>query len=108
MIDNHPLRDAIIDHTGAGDHIIVPGVPDNTISVFTLFLVLDEDALLTFKHGVTPFDGAMSMLAHGSIVLDSESKAWFTTLPGEAFVINITAGGIRGKLQFTQCVKQGS
>lgn len=101
--NSYPVREAIIDETGAGDHVIVAGVPLNTIRVYQLFLVVDDDCLLQFKNGpAIEFDGAMSMLASGSIVFDYNGEnPWFTCSDGNDFIINISAGGIRGRLYYT-------
>jgi len=105
-LDSYPLLDIIIDTSGAGDHIIVAGIPGRTIRVFALFLVLDADSLLTVKDGPTPLTGAMSMLAHGTIVFDCDYEHWFITSPGNDFILNTsTASGLKGRLYYTQTMQ---
>lgn len=101
--DNFPLLEAIIDHSAAGDNIIVVGVAGQSIYVYSLFLVMGGDSNLTFQSGATPFDGTLDMLDHGSIVLDFNRRPWFKCADGEDFVINLAPGvHIGGRCYYTQ------
>jgi len=106
-LDSYPLLDVIIDTTGAGDHIIVAGIPGRTIRVFALFIVLDADTLLTVKDGpAIALTGAMSMLAHGTIVFDIDGEHWFITSVGNDFILNTSsASGLKGRLYYTQTMQ---
>jgi hypothetical protein len=104
-LDNYPLRELVIDTAGAGDHIIIPGIPGNTIRVFRIWLVIGMmDTLLTFKNGpAIEFDGPLDMLDHGTIVFDFTDEHWFMTDPGNDFIINLSSGAsIGGRVHFTQ------
>jgi hypothetical protein len=98
-----------IDFSATGDNIVVPGVTGQTIRVWQLFLVVCADTNLVFKDGSTPFDGPLCMLANGSIVLDDNAgtrqsdRPWFTTSPGNPFVINQTGSGqVSGRIYYTR------
>lgn len=103
-LDNFPFLEVIINHSAAGDNIIVPAVGTRTIRVFRMFFVCDNDVLITIKNGPIALTGAMSMLAHGSFVLDCDYLHWFDTTIGNDFIINLSgAVGIRGRAYYTQC-----
>lgn len=107
MLGNEPLLEAIVDSASSGDNVIVTGVAGRVIEVYRLFFVCDVAMLVTVKDGVaTALTGAMSMQASGAIVLDAYDAGipvpWFTTSPGNAFIINTTGGvGIRGRCYYT-------
>jgi hypothetical protein len=101
--DNHPLLEAIVDHSAAGDNIIVVGIPGNTIEVYALFFVMGGDAFVTIQSAATPLTGAMDMLDHGSVVLDYNRRPWFVCGDGEDFIINLAPGvSIDGRCYYTQ------
>ena len=101
--DNHPLLEAIVDHSAAGPNTIVAGVVGSTIEVYAIFFVMGGTDLVTFQSNVTPFDGPMSMLQYGSVVLDYNRRPWFRCADGEAFVINLSGGvQISGRCYYTQ------
>lgn len=101
--DNFPLLEASIDHSAAGDNVIVAGVVSQSIYVYSLFLVMGGDSNLTFQSNTIPLDGTLDMLEHGSIVLDFNRRPWFKCADGEAFVINLAPGvHIGGRCYYIQ------
>lgn len=99
-----------IDFMATGDNAVVAGVPGLRVKVFQLFLVVSADTILVFKDGAgTVLTGPIEVLAYGSIVLDfvrgnrEADQPWFTTSPGNAFVINQSGTAqIAGRLYYTQ------
>lgn len=97
-----------IDCSATGDNVIVPGVVDQTIEVYQLYLVVSANTLLSFKNGPSiEFDPPMTMLLGGAIVFDGAKRhmdadrPWFRTDPGNAFIINQTGSAqISGRLYF--------
>ena len=90
-LDNYPLLEVVVDVAAAGDNVIIAGTPGNTIRIFQLFLVLGGDTLLTFKDGpAIEFDGPLTMMKGGSIVLDENDPHWFKTSLGNDFIINLS------------------
>ena len=101
--DNHPLLEAIIDHSAVGDNIIVAGIAGNTILVYALTIVLDDATFLTVQSDSTALTGPMDMLASGSIVLDYNRRPWYTCADGEDFILNSTSGvQLSGRVYYTQ------
>lgn len=99
-----------IDFTATGDNAVVAGVAGLRVKVFQLFLVVSAATTLRFKDdGGTNLTGPIAMLANGSIVLDfvrgsrEADQPWFTTSPGNAFVINQTGTAqVSGRMYYTQ------
>ena len=102
--ENTPLLEAIVDHDSFGANVIVPGIPGKTILVYSIFFVMGEDSLVTFKSGLlVELTGSMNMKAAGSIVLDYNRRPWFRCADGEDFVIDLTvAVSIDGRCYYTQ------
>lgn len=102
--------EAAIDFSAPGDNVVVAAVAGAQVRVFQLFLVVDMATILTIKDGAgIDLTGPMDMVAHGSIVLDfvrgsrEADQPWFTTSPGNAFIINQTGGAqVSGRLYYTQ------
>jgi hypothetical protein len=102
-LDNYPVLEKKIDEASGGDHIIIAGLPGQTIRVFRIFIVLGSDTDVTFKDGATALTGPLPMLANGSITLDFTELHWFLTSPGNDFVINTTPNAsFAGRVYYTQ------
>jgi hypothetical protein len=84
------LIEAKIDVAGAGDNVLVAGLPGRRIGVCGIFFVLGGDVNVTLKDGATALTGAIPMKANGSFVLDPNEHPWFTTTPGNDFILNLS------------------
>lgn len=100
---------APINFSATGDNVIVAGVPDQRVKVYSLFFVVSADTMVTIKDGAgIVLAGPMAMKANGSVVLDYREEAgepipWFTTSPGNAFIINQSGvAQVGGKLDYIQ------
>ena len=98
------LSSASINISAAGDNIIIAGVTGQVIRVFRIFGVQGTTVGTTMTpkdgSGGTPFTG---LLYIGSFALDLDAEPWFTTSPGNAFVLNL--GGseqVSGAVYYTQ------
>jgi hypothetical protein len=100
-----------IDTATTGENVLVAAEVGQIIQVWQLFVVVDADTVLTVRSGVggTDLTGPMAMKANGAIVLDpvgdhrDPSRPWFTTGPGEAFVIDQSGSAqLSGRLYYSQ------
>lgn len=92
-----------ITFAGAGDNIIIFGIPNQLIRVYKIFLLAGAATNLTFKNGTSAFTGAMPWPSGLGMVLDFDTKPWFTTSFGNDFIINSSAGvQIGGMVNYTQ------
>jgi hypothetical protein len=104
-LDNYPLKQVPIDVSAPGDNVIIPSTaPANVFSVYRIFFVLGTNAAdVTVKRGAVPLTGPMPMTAHGTFALDFTEEHWFATLPGEDFVINLSAATeLAGTVYYTE------
>jgi hypothetical protein len=63
------------------------GVSNQIIRVYRLFLVVGAATNITFQDGANAQSGPLPMITNGTIVLDIDGTAWFTTSPGNPFNI---------------------
>lgn len=100
---NHPLLEAIINASSAGDNVLIVGSFGNSIRVYALTVVFGGDTLLTIKSAGTALTGPMDMLTAGSIVLDPSGEPWYSCADGEGFIFNLSPGvQISGRVYYTQ------
>lgn len=107
-IKNFPFRELSVDISAAGDNVVIPAEVGRIISVYKVFLVFAAAVDITPKDGVggTPFSGDLEMLTSGSIVLDYDGYAWFTTTAGNDFVLSLSAMvNVSGRIYFTQAAE---
>lgn len=107
FVEGQPLEVALeeieINFSSSGDNIIVSAVPNQAVYVFKYFLVVASATNLIFKDGSTALTGAIDMVANGSIVFDFDTRPWFSTSIGNAFVINSSnAVQVGGRLYYLQ------
>jgi hypothetical protein len=85
------LSRELVDAAAMGDNVLIAGVPDRSIHVFQLWLVVTDDVTIQFYEGARAADGPVAMLASGSVVLDDTAEPWFVTDPGDDFILNLSA-----------------
>lgn len=97
------LTGIAIDIAAMGNNTIVAAVINQTIRVFKLFLVATSAVNVLFRSSDTDFTPAIPLTAGGSIVLDFDTRAWFTTGTNKSFIINLSAAvQVSGRLYYTQ------
>lgn len=81
-----------LNFAASGDNTLIALSAGAIIRVYQLLLIGNAAVNVIFKHGATAFNGfAFPLVAAGSaIVLDHTGQPWFTTLPGEAFIVNLS------------------
>lgn len=90
QVDN--LRPVDLNFAASGDNTIIAAVSGSIIRVYQFFMVSNAAVNVIFKHNSTAFNAfAIPFTAQGSnMVLDHTGQPWFTGLPGEAFIINLS------------------
>jgi hypothetical protein len=83
-----PLAEAPINFSSTGDNTIVSAVVGQGIYVFKYFLVVSTATNLIFKDGTTALTGAIDLTANGTMTFDFDTRPWYSTTQGNAFVIN--------------------
>jgi hypothetical protein len=71
------------------------GVTGKIIRVYKLFLVVGGTTNITFQDGTTALSGPVPLIANGSITLDMDGQAWFTTSVGNAFNIGNSGSSVQ-------------
>lgn len=87
--------------SASGDSTLIVGAPNQTISVFALFLAAAGAVTMQLKDGAAGSMMAASMVAGVPIILpfNPNGEPWHTCSPGNGFVLNLSAAvsvGIRG------------
>jgi len=97
-------NELIISESTSGDKIIIPAVVLQTIKVVKMFFVTKGKVAISFKSGATLLAGPLDF-DKGSLFLDFDSVPWFTTVAGQAFVMNLSANVVTlGRVYFIQAV----
>ena len=78
-----------VDIAVTGDHVIVPGLPEKIIKVHRLKVIAATSVALTFKSDTTPLSGPEH--SFGQILDIDLDNPWYTTAPGEDFVMELGA-----------------
>lgn len=102
QVDNMKVGD--INFAASGDNTLIALSAGNMIRVYQLLLVSTAAVNVIFKHFTTTFNAfAIPLTAAGSaIVLDHTGQPWFATLPGEAFIVNLSgAVQVTGQVYYT-------
>ena len=99
-----PLSGAAINFVASGDNTLVAGVAGQIITVYQIFFVVSAAATLTFKDGATALTGAMSFTANGSLTFAFDTSPWFSTSPGNSFVLTqtTTTAQVSGRIYYSQ------
>jgi hypothetical protein len=99
--DDDHLIEAPVNFMGPVVDAIIPGLPSAIIRVYKLFLVVSAPTNLTFQDGGNPLSGPLPFVANMSIVLDFDTKPWFTTSAGNPFNINVSgAAQVSGSIYY--------
>lgn len=100
---NTPLSNSAVSISTSGANTIVTGRGTQVVRVYRIVLVAAGAVTVTAQDGATPLTGAMTMTAGVPLILDFTTQPWFTTSPGNAFVISLSTGvQVSGTLFFTQ------
>ena len=91
--DGADLTTALINFTGSGANTVIAGVAGQLIRVYRLYFVVTSATVITFLDGTTAFSGPLNFLDNGTMVLNFDTKPWFTTSSGNDFVLNSTKIG---------------
>lgn len=102
QLGNMKVADIIA--AASGDNTAIAAVSGTIIRVWQIAYIANAAVNTIFKHGTTAFNAnAWPLTAQGSaIVFDYTGQPWFSTLPGEAFVINLS-GNVQtfGQIYYT-------
>lgn len=103
----NPLTQADINFSSSGDNIIVAGMAGQIIRVFRMKLLVSGATIISIKNGTgIVLDGPFSFSANQGMILDFTSidmPPWYTTSPGNSFVINSATGfQVGGSLDYLQ------
>lgn len=87
-----------------GDNTIVTGTASQSVRVFAFFFVVTAPVNVKWKDGAgTDFHPALPFVVNGSWDQDPMGRPWFTTQPGNALVLNLSAGvQVSGRLYYTK------
>lgn len=100
------LTNAAVSVSSSGDNALVAAIGGQTIRIYRIVLVCEAPVAAKFVDGMagTDLTGAMPMLAHGSIVLESATQEpLFRCSSGNAFVLNLDgAVAVTGFVQYRQ------
>lgn len=100
--DDADLLSAAINFSSAAQNQIIAGVAGSIIRVYKIFFIVSAPTLVTFQDGSNNFSGAMNFSANEGIVLDFDTKPWFTMSIGNAFNITQTANAsVAGTAYYT-------
>ena len=108
---NIPAAPATSDLTGAsinaaasGDNTLVAAVGGQTVRVFKIFLTAASAVNIQFKDGAgTDLTGLITLTAGGSVVLDFDTRPWFLTSAGNAFILELSSAvQVSGRIYYTQ------
>lgn len=102
-----PLTEAAINFANTGDNTIVAGVIGSGIYVFKYFLVVTSATVLTFWDGSSvsgnQLTGPISLIANEAMVFTFDTRPWYSTTVGNAFVINASNGAqVSGRVYYLQ------
>ncbi len=93
-----------INFAASGDNTLVGATTAMKVRVWQIMLVSTAAVNVIFKHGTTAFNAfAIPFSGAGSaLVLDHSGQPWFTTLLGEAFIVNLSgAVQVTGQIFYT-------
>ncbi len=102
-----PLTEAAINFASGADNTIVAGVSGQGIYVFKYFLVVGAAVNLTFWDGPsasgTALTGPIDLAANEAMVFTFDTRPWYSTTVGNAFVIQANNGSqVSGRVYYLQ------
>lgn len=102
-----PLTESAINFAGAGDNTIVPAIAGQGVYVFKYFLVVGAAVNLQFWDGPsasgTALTGSIPLATNEAMVFTFDTRPWYSTTVGNAFVINANNGTqVSGRVYFLQ------
>lgn len=103
----NPFQQLPINISAGGDNTIIAGIANKQIKVFRLKLLTAGAVVILVKDGPgTVLDGPLSFSSNEGMVLDwpgYDGPPWYTTSPGNDFVMNLSTGvQIGGNLDYIQ------
>src|SRR5271170_937446 len=85
-----PFISVAINLNSSGNNTLVAGVAGKIIRVYRLFFIVTSSTSITFQDASTALTGPMAFAANGGMVLDFDTKPWFTVAKGDSWVLNST------------------
>lgn len=102
QVDNDLLED-IIDFSGGGDSMIITGSPGTIIRIYKIFFLVAGSTGILIKDNQTALVGVLDFSANEGVVLDFDTKPWFTLGAGDSFLLNSSnAVQVSGRAYYTQ------
>lgn len=97
------FKTGVLNFNGNGDNNAIAAVTGQTIKVWKIAFTTAGAVNVTFKDGTTALSGAFVFTANGSnMILYYDGSPHFVTSPGNAFVMNLSAGvAITGEVWYT-------
>ena len=99
------LQSAVINFSSSGVNTLIAGAAGQTVRVYRFFLVTSGTTNLTMQDTAgspNVYSGPVPINS-GSFVLDFQSEPWFTTIAGNGFAMNSSAGvQVSGTIYYTQ------
>lgn len=101
--DAADLSESAINFSGAGDTTIIAGISGLLIRVYKIFFIVGAATNITYKNDGTALSGPLNFSANEGMVLDFDTKPWFTMARGSPFVLNSSnAVQVSGTVYYTQ------
>lgn len=93
-----------INCAASGDNTIVTGTASQSVRVYAFFFVVSAAVNVKWKDGAgTDFHPALPFTVAGAWDKDPMGRPWFTTQPGNALVLNLSAAvQVSGRLYYTK------
>ncbi len=86
--DAADLTSVPISFSTTGINIVIAGVAGQIIRVYKIFFAVSAATNITIQNGTNALSGAMNFSANEGLILDFDTKPWFTTSDGQDFTIN--------------------
>lgn len=105
MSDIRRFKTAAITFASSGDNTCIAAVTGRPILVWKIAFTAAGAVNVTFKDGAsTSLSGAFQLTAAGSsMTLSYDGAPWFSTVPGNAFVVNLSgAVALAGIVHYTE------
>lgn len=101
--DAADLLQVPITFSSIGSNPVIVGVPGAIIRIYKVFFIVAAQTNITYQDGANNISGPLSFSANEGMVLDFDTKPWFTGSIGNAFNLNSSnAVQVGGTVYYTQ------
>ncbi len=101
--DAADIHQAPISFSGAGSNQIIAGLSGTILRIYKIFFIVNASTNITYQDGANSISGPLAFSANEGMVLDFDTKPWFTCTPGNAFNLNSSVGvQVGGTVYYTQ------